>query len=99
MENGTSGDEKEYLPNARGFDEMLIHGAGGIGQTGWGDFPVNEEECYFDNVLLHNEEIVQTKGFCTDLFFPCGTGLDEGQDRCEGALLRLHISSMLPTVR
>ena len=51
---------------------MLIHGAGGIGQTGWGDFPVNEEECYFDNVLLHNEEIVKTKGFCTDLFFHAG---------------------------
>ena len=28
------GDEKEYLPNARGFDEMLIHGAGGIGKPG-----------------------------------------------------------------
>ena len=66
------GDEKEYLPNARGFDEMLIHGAGGIGQAGWGDFPVNAEECYFDNILLHNEEIVQTKGFCTDLFFHAG---------------------------
>ena len=66
------GDEKEYLPKARGFDEVLIHGAGGIGQTGWGDFSVNEEECYFDNVLLHNEEIVKTEGFCTDLFFHAG---------------------------
>jgi len=66
------GDEKEYLPNARGFDEMLIHGAGGIGQSGWGDFFANDENCYFDNVLLHNDKVVQTKGFCTDLFFHAG---------------------------
>ena len=66
------GDEDEYLPQARGFNEVLIHGAGGIGQTGWGDFYANDENCYFDNVLLHNEEIVQTKGFCTDLFFHAG---------------------------
>jgi arylsulfatase len=63
------GDDEEYLPHNRGFNESLIHGAGGIGQTKYGDFPVNEENLYFDNVLLHNNEIVKTKGFCTDLFF------------------------------
>jgi arylsulfatase A-like enzyme len=66
------GDEEEYLPGSRGFDEVLIHGAGGIGQTGLGDFPPNKENCYFDNVLLHNDTIVKTKGFCTDLFFQAG---------------------------
>lgn len=66
------GDEEEYLPGSRGFDEVLIHGAGGIGQTRYGDFPVNEENLYFDNTLLHNDTIVQTKGFCTDLFFESG---------------------------
>lgn len=63
------GDEEEYLPGNRGFDEVLMHGAGGIGQTGLGDFPTNSNLTYMDNVLLHNETIVQTKGFCTDLFF------------------------------
>ena len=63
------GDEEEYLPQNRGFDEVLMHGAGGIGQTRFGDFPANEENLYFDNVLLHNDTIVKTKGFCTDLFF------------------------------
>ncbi|MCG9792354.1 arylsulfatase [Flavobacterium algicola] len=63
------GDADEYLPGNRGFDEVLIHGGGGIGQTRYGDFPPNEENLYFDNVLLHNETIVKTKGFCTDLFF------------------------------
>jgi len=63
------GDGEEYLPQNRGFDEVLMHGAGGIGQVSLGDFPPNEENLYFDNVLLHNDTIVQTKGFCTDLFF------------------------------
>jgi arylsulfatase len=66
------GDGEAYLPGNRGFDEVLIHGAGGIGQTKYGDFPPNEENLYFDNVLLHNDTIVQTKGFCTDLFFDAG---------------------------
>lgn len=63
------GDEEAYLPQNRGFDEVLMHGAGGIGQYRWGDFKANEENIYFDNVLLHNDTIVKTKGFCTDLFF------------------------------
>jgi len=63
------GDEEEYLPQERGFNEVLMHGAGGIGQTTLGDFPPNKENLYFDNVLLHNKMIVQTEGFCTDLFF------------------------------
>jgi arylsulfatase len=66
------GDEEAYLPQNRGFDEVLMHGAGGIGQTQYGDFPANENNVYFDNVLLHNDTVVQTKGFCTDLFFQSG---------------------------
>ena len=63
------GDEERYLPGNRGFDEVLMHGAGGIGQSKYGDFPPNADNPYFDNVLLHNDTIVQTQGFCTDLFF------------------------------
>ena len=66
------GDGEAYLPGNRGFDEALIHGAGGIGQGSLGDFLANSENRYFDNVLLHNETIVQTQGFCTDLFFQAG---------------------------
>lgn len=77
------GDEEEYLPQNRGFDEVLMHGAGGIGQTGLGDFPVNKENCYFDNVLLHNDTIVQTKGFCTDLFFDAGLAWIKQQHESE----------------
>lgn len=66
------GDEAAYLSRSRGFDEVLMHGAGGIGQIGLGDFPPNGENSYFDSVLLHNDTIVQTQGFCTDLFFQAG---------------------------
>lgn len=66
------GDEDAYLPGNRGFDEVLIHGSGGIGQVTLGDFPPNKENVYFDNVLLHNDTIVQTKGYCTDVFFQSG---------------------------
>lgn len=66
------GDGAEYLPGSRGFSEVLIHGAGGIGQVNFGDFPPNKENKYFDNVLLHNDTIVKTEGFCTDLFFHAG---------------------------
>ena len=63
------GDGEEYLPQNRGFNEVLMHGAGGIGQYNFGDFKANETNKYFDNVLLHNDTIVKTKGFCTDLFY------------------------------
>ncbi|TWU03648.1 arylsulfatase [Neorhodopirellula pilleata] len=63
------GDEDAYQPNARGFDESFIHGAGGIGQAyncSCADAPGNK---YFDPVIRHNGTFVQTKGFCTDVFF------------------------------
>lgn len=63
------GDEPAYWPDQRGFDEMFIHGGGGIGQTypgSCGDAPGNR---YFDPVLLHNGQFVRTRGYCTDVFF------------------------------
>lgn len=63
------GDEDAYQPEKRGFDEVFIHGAGGIGQTypgSCGDAPNNR---YFNPAILHNGRFVKTKGYCTDLFF------------------------------
>ena len=63
------GDEKEYLPSARGFDEMFIHGGGGIGQVfpgSCGDAPGNK---YFDPAILHNGKFIKTSGYCTDVFY------------------------------
>ncbi len=63
------GDEAAYQPNKRGFDEVFIHGGGGIGQTypgSCGDAPHN---MYDKPALMHNGEFVKTEGYCTDVFF------------------------------
>lgn len=63
------GDEPDYQPGKRGFDEVFVHGAGGIGQTyegSCGDAPGNT---YFDPAIFHNGRFVKTKGYCTDVFF------------------------------
>ena len=67
------GDEDAYRPNRRGFDEVFIHGAGGIGQTypgSCGDAPGNQ---YTDPYILHNGRFVKTHGYCTDVFFQQAT--------------------------
>ncbi|MCR9115727.1 MAG: arylsulfatase [bacterium] len=63
------GDQDPYRPDQRGFDEVFMHGAGGIGQSyagSCGDAPNNK---YFDPEILHNNKFEKTKGFCTDIFF------------------------------
>jgi arylsulfatase len=63
------GDEPDRWPDKRGFDEMFIHGAGGIGQTypgSCGDAPDNTN---FDPAILHNGTFVKSDGYCTDVFF------------------------------
>jgi arylsulfatase A-like enzyme len=67
------GDEEAFRPRARGFDEQYIHGGGGIGQSypgSCGDVPGNG---YFDPVILHNDRLVKTQGYCTDVFFEQAT--------------------------
>jgi arylsulfatase A-like enzyme len=52
-----------------GFDETLMHNAGGIGQPG--DHPENhwrEGEAYFDPVLHRNGRPERHTGYCTDVF-------------------------------
>ncbi|MCC9605602.1 arylsulfatase [Blastopirellula sp. JC732] len=68
------GDEDEYQPNHRGFDEAFIHGAGGIGQAydcSCADAPGNK---YFNPAIRHNGKFVKTEGYCTDLFFTAALG-------------------------
>ncbi|MEY4692703.1 MAG: Arylsulfatase [Verrucomicrobiota bacterium] len=63
------GDEDAYLPERRGFDRVLIHGGGGIGQTfpgSCGDAPDNP---YHDPVLWNGHRFEKTRGYCTDVFF------------------------------
>jgi arylsulfatase A-like enzyme len=62
------GDEPDHQPNRRGFEEVFIHGAGGIGQSyagSCGDAPGNT---YFNPAILHNGVFEKTQGYCTDVF-------------------------------
>ena len=62
------GDEDAYLPERRGFDQVLIHGGGGIGQTfpgSCGDAPGNQ---YHDPALWNGSRFEKTHGYCTDVF-------------------------------
>ncbi|YCM47108.1 arylsulfatase (plasmid) [Verrucomicrobiaceae bacterium 227] len=68
------GEEDAYQPDSRGFDEVFIHGAGGIGQNfagSQGDVPGNK---YFDPTIRHNGTFVKTSGYCTDVFFAQSLG-------------------------
>ena len=58
------GDNYPYRPEDRGFQEVLRHGGGGVGQT-----PDFWDNAYFDGSYFHNGKAVPAKGFCTDVFF------------------------------
>ena len=58
------GDNYPYRPEDRGFQETLVHGAGGIGQVP--DFFDND---YYDDTYLYNGKPKKYKGYCTDVWF------------------------------
>ncbi len=67
------GDEEAYRPENRGFDEVYIHGGGGIGQTypgSCGDAPGNSN---INPALWHNGKWEKCTGYSTDLFFAQAT--------------------------
>ena len=73
------GDEEEYRPESRGFDEVYTHGGGGIGQTypgSCGDAPGNTN---IDPAIWHNGKWEKTTGYCTDLFFDQATKWMDGK--------------------
>ncbi len=68
------GDADPYQPDSRGFDETFIHGAGGIGQNYAGSQSDAPGNGYFSPVIKHNGKFVQTRGYCTDVFFQQALG-------------------------
>src|SRR5579872_4058077 len=63
------GDQAAYQPGRRGFDEVFIHGGGGIGQTYPGSCGDAPDNAYFNPVILHNGKFQKTRGYCTDVFY------------------------------
>ena len=62
------GDSYPSRPGDQGFDESLIHLAGGIGQPG--DFTTffQGDSSYFDPVLWQNGAQQKYSGYCSDIF-------------------------------
>ncbi len=58
------GDNAPYRPQDRGFDTVVVHGGGGIGQTPdyWGNN-------YFDDSYWDGERHTRYEGYCTDVWF------------------------------
>jgi len=60
------GDSYPMRPQDQGFQEVLVHRGGGIGQP---SDPPEAANQYTDPVLFHNGEQTQMKGYCTDIYF------------------------------
>ena len=58
------GDNCPFRPQDRGFQDVLVHGGGGVGQTP--DFWGND---YFDDTYWHNGKPEKFEGYCTDVWF------------------------------
>lgn len=66
------GDNYPLRAQDRGFQETLVHGGGGVGQTpdAWGND-------YFDDRYWHNGRLEQQAGYCSDVFFRAATAFIE----------------------
>ncbi len=58
------GDNYPFRPQDRGFEHVVYHGGGGVGQTP--DYWGND---YFDDSYFHNGAAKKHDGYCTDIWF------------------------------
>ena len=72
------GDNYPYRPEDRGFQEVVRHGGGGVGQT-----PDFWDNSYFDDTYWHNGVPEKYKGYCTDVFFDTAKDFIEDSVRQE----------------
>ncbi len=76
------GDEDPYQPENRGFDEVFIHGAGGIGQNFVGTQSDAPGTTYFAPIIKHNGVFEQADEYCTNVFFKQALGwIRENRDQ------------------
>lgn len=71
------GDNYPYRPQDRGFQHVVAHRGGGVGQTP--DFWGNN---YFDDTYFHNGKPMSHDGYCTDIWFEEATKfIEANQDQ------------------
>ncbi len=91
------GDAEPYQPGNRGFEEVFIHGCGGIGQDYPGTCSDAPGNTYFDPTILHNGKFERTNGYCTDVFFGAALKWIDGQ-RSSGRPFFAYITPNAPHV-
>ena len=84
------GDNFPFRPQDRGFQEVLVHGGGGVGQQP--DFWNND---YFDDTYYHNGQPKSFKGYCTDVWFQEAIKFME-QNRQKGQPFFSYIATNAP---
>ena len=84
------GDNYPFRPEDRGFQEVLRHGGGGVGQT-----PDYWDNAYFDGAYFHNSKPEPARGFCTDVFFDYARKFIEVQAAADQPFLA-YISTNAP---
>ncbi len=62
------GDSYPFRPGDQGFQESLVHLAGGVGQVGDYLNYFEYDSSYFNPTLLHNGEPIPTEGYCSDVY-------------------------------
>ena len=58
------GDNYPFRPEDRGFQEVVRHAGGGVGQT-----PDYWDNSYFDDTYFHNSVPTKYEGYCSDVYF------------------------------
>lgn len=64
------GDCYPMRAHDQGFEQALVHRGGGLAQPA---DPIENERRYTDPILFRNGQQVQTKGYCTDVYFEAAT--------------------------
>ncbi|WP_073124299.1 arylsulfatase [Reichenbachiella agariperforans] len=70
------GDNYPFRPEDNGFEEVVSHLGGGVGQQH--DYWNND---YFDDVYYHNGKPQQYKGYCTDVWFDLAIEFIDGKKK------------------
>lgn len=70
------GDCYPMRPIDQGFDESLVHRGGGLAQP---SEPWENERRYTNAILMRSGELVQTNGYCTDVYFSAAQGFIDAQ--------------------
>lgn len=84
------GDNYPFRPEDRGFEEVMRHGGGTIGETS--DYWNN---AYFDGAYCHNGKWEPVEGYCTDVWFDYAKRFIKAQKKA-GKPFLAYISANAP---